>query len=560
MVHDWGFRSRRFRVWAERCVRGFLVYRLRSEPGSNGMRKWLIVTGISLALAVGIVYGMRGSLKSLVRARTENILRTHFASEVEFADFDVTLFPRACLTVDQLVLRHRGRTDVPPLIKIRKMSIYASLRGLLRAEPRIALVELEGLEIRTPPRKAGAEPLIHGTELDLEKKYPAIIEKIHADDAVIYMLRKEPEKPPRTFQIHHLELHHVSFDRPASFEATLTNYLPIGEIATAGEFGPWDAEEPSETPVDGRYTFKNADLGTIKGIRGILSSDGTFHGPLDYLEVEGTTDIPDFSLRKTAHPMALHTKFSAVVDGTNGNTYLNLVTARFLQSSLAVNGKVVDMDPEVKGRTILLEAVSQDARVEDLIRLAVKTDEPVLTGSTRLRAKIAIPEGDAELSKRLRLQGQFAIAGGQFSSPKIQGKVDTLSRKAQGQPKDMDITKVSSEMSGRFGLKDDVMTFSNLSFDVSGAAISLSGSYRLDGGELDFHGKLVMQAKLSQTMTGAKSFFLKALDPFFKGKNAGTVLPIKITGTKDKPVFGLDRGGTAGKDSPPPSAAKTSGR
>jgi len=34
--------------------------------------------------------------------------------------------------------------------------------------------------------------------------------------------------------------------------------------------------------------------------------------------------------------------------------------------------------------------------------------------------------------------------------------------------------------------------------------------------------------------------FLKALDPFFKGKNAGTVVPIKITGTKDQPSFGLD--------------------
>ena len=50
-----------------------------------------------------------------------------------------------------------------------------------------------------------------------------------------------------------------------------------------------------------------------------------------------------------------------------------------------------------------------------------------------------------------------------------------------------------------------------------------------------------MQAKLSQTVTGAKSFFLKAVDPFFKGKNGeGTSLPIKIAGTKDHPSFALD--------------------
>jgi len=40
-------------------------------------------------------------------------------------------------------------------------------------------------------------------------------------------------------------------------------------------------------------------------------------------------------------------------------------------------------------------------------------------------------------------------------------------------------------------------------------------------------------------MTGAKSFLLKAFDPFFR-KNGETELPIKITGTREHPSFGLD--------------------
>jgi hypothetical protein len=48
-----------------------------------------------------------------------------------------------------------------------------------------------------------------------------------------------------------------------------------------------------------------------------------------------------------------------------------------------------------------------------------------------------------------------------------------------------------------------------------------------------------MKARLSQTMTGAKSFILKAFDPFFR-KNGQTELPIKITGTREHPSFGLD--------------------
>jgi hypothetical protein len=33
---------------------------------------------------------------------------------------------------------------------------------------------------------------------------------------------------------------------------------------------------------------------------------------------------------------------------------------------------------------------------------------------------------------------------------------------------------------------------------------------------------------------------LKVLDPFFKKKRAGYVMPVKITGTYEHPFFGLD--------------------
>jgi hypothetical protein len=37
-----------------------------------------------------------------------------------------------------------------------------------------------------------------------------------------------------------------------------------------------------------------------------------------------------------------------------------------------------------------------------------------------------------------------------------------------------------------------------------------------------------------------KSLFLKAIDPIFKKKKKGEVVPIHITGTYHKPEFGLD--------------------
>lgn len=67
----------------------------------------------------------------------------------------------------------------------------------------------------------------------------------------------------------------------------------------------------------------------------------------------------------------------------------------------------------------------------------------------------------------------------------------------------------------------------------------LDGTYGLRSGDLDFHGLAQLQAKPSQMVTGFKSDLLKLVDPFFR-KNGVTQLPIKITGTREHPSFGLD--------------------
>jgi len=84
-----------------------------------------------------------------------------------------------------------------------------------------------------------------------------------------------------------------------------------------------------------------------------------------------------------------------------------------------------------------------------------------------------------------------------------------------------------------------VIDFTSIRFDVPGAQLHLQGTYTLGNGDLAFNGDLFLDAKLSQTMTGAKSFFLKPIDPFFRGKNGGARIPVKVEGTKDHPVFGM---------------------
>src|ERR1700723_4189900 len=164
------------------------------------MRKWVVTGAIVLVLVVAAGFLLRTNIHASVRERLQRGLATHFASTVEFSDFDVTMFPRMHVTITGLVLRHKGRTDIPPLIQVKTVSMYAQLAELLRPRPYISFVQLDGLQIHTPPRVPGGEPLIHKTDQDLAKKYPIMIGEVRADDASIDVLRAQSDRPPREFQ------------------------------------------------------------------------------------------------------------------------------------------------------------------------------------------------------------------------------------------------------------------------------------------------------------------------------------------------------------------------
>jgi len=355
------------------------------------------------------------------------------------------------------------------------------------------------------------------------------------------MLSNDPNKVPLEFDIHELELDDAGTGHPARFRALLQNPKPVGDVETQGNFGPWQSDRPSLTPIQGDYSFSDADLSTLKGISGILSSSGHYSGVLDDIEVEGDTDTPNFALRLGGRPVDLKTHFVADVDGTSGDTHLKNVTAKFLHSTVQTSGDVVS----VRGanhRQILLDATARDARVEDLLHLVMRGEQPVMAGAAVLNCKINIPPRGGDLFDKLILAGRFGVSGGHFSNPGIQEKVDSLSRHAQGEPKNSAIEDVVSNLQGKFSLKSKIAEFSDLSFDVSGAKVQLAGTYNLEDETLDFRGHLLLKAKLSQLMTGAGSVLLRPFDSFFQKNGAGTSLPIRITGTRANPAFGLDFG------------------
>jgi hypothetical protein len=368
-----------------------------------------------------------------------------------------------------------------------------------------------------------------------------IIEDVLADDTRLAVLPKDPAKAPLEFTIHKLKLKTVGPHIPMDYEAELTNPKPPGKIESTGSFGPWVAQSPSDTPLSGKYIFRNADLGVFKGIAGVLDSTGDFRGTLDNVAVDGETRTPDFRLTGSGNQVPLETRFHAVVDGRNGDTLLDPVEAKLGNSHFTIKGGVIRRE-EKSGKAITMHAVCDQGRIEDMLRLAMKGPKPIMRGPASLDVKLEIPQGTGEFADRLRISGRFALREAHFTSPAVQEKLDAFSRRGQGQPNNTEIDEVKSDLKASFSLRDGLIQFSELQFTVPGAEVGLTGAYKFHSEKLDFHGALRLEAKVSQTMTGWKRWVLKPVDPFLSKEGAGTRLPIKVTGTREKPDFGLDFG------------------
>lgn len=505
---------------------------------ARAVRLWPYLTGILLGIICGLalfIYLGARNIDDRTRQWVVRELASRFDSRVELKSLHVDLTPRMQVTGEDLTLHYRDRTDVPPLIHIESFRFNLGVFGVIHVPRHINGVYVENMTITIPPRQRQAEAPFEKTSRTLPR---VIFDEIVCNNTELVILPKKQGKDPLDFDIHDLVLKSVDAAKRFDFHGNLTNAKPTGEIATRGTFGPWDAEEPGDTHVSGAYQFTDAALDSLPGIGGTLSSTGRYSGQLNRLEVDGQTDTPDFALDPIGRPVPLHTEFSATVDGTDGDTYLHPVRATLLHSLIVANGSVIRSSGR-PGHVIALEITAPKARLQDILRLATKSNEPLMSGEVTLKAKMLLSPGKQKVVDRLNLDGHFGVADGQFGSEEVREKLESLSRHALGKPKNEDAGSSITDLSGNFQLARSTVAFKNLDFSVPGAHIKLDGSYDLRGEAIDFHGDLRMRAKLSQTVTGKKSVFLKFVDPFFKKDGAGSVVPIRISGTRENPKFAL---------------------
>ena len=519
-------------------------------------KKWLLTGAITFSLGLtGLFVAasvLRTRFEPYIRDQAVAWLRTRFDSDVQLTALHVHLGATSPLrllrnrgrgTLAQvegsgLVLRPRVRRDLPPVVSLRHFSFAVDVGGLFDSPRRIARVTLDGMELNIPPKgeRAGLTPAGSGSG----ETGAVEIDEVFATNTTLRILPKEEGKKPLIFDISRLLLRSVGKSAPLHYEALLINPKPPGVIHSKGDFGPWSADDPGGTPLTGAYTFDDADLGIFKGIAGILHSTGSFEGSLSAITAQGEARVPDFRLKGSGNRVPLSTTFEVLVDGGNGNTILKPVQAVLGSTKFSTSGGVIRQEGETR-RTISLRVSMPAGNMEDVLRLAMK-GPPFMSGTLALSSSIEIPPLAQTVREKLDLDGTFAIRNGRFLRSAVQDKIDSLSRRGQGEPGNEDIARVFSDMKGSFRLDDQVISFRSLSFSTPGAVVKLAGNYNLASELLDFHGSLALQARVSQTMTGWKHWALIPVDPFFAKNGAGTFLRIKIGGTAKSPDFGLDHG------------------
>lgn len=514
-----------------------------------------IAAGIVALTTAGLLWLAYIPLSSdHLRRRIVTSLGHTFQSKVDLDAVSFRLLPRMHVVGHGLVIRHRRHEQVP-LIAVRQFTVSTSLTSVLRGH--VEDVVVEGLAIQLPPKDRDPGGAAAGASIGRTSDAPpeetvrmarqVVIDRLTADDSTLTILRRDPTRPPRVWRMHRLRMQSVGAAEAIPFQSVLTNAVPPGEIDTEGTFGPWNAAEPSLTPIEGRFVFEKADLGAFKGLDGTLSSRGGFKGPLERLEVTGRTTTPDFTLTLGRHPVLLEADYHAVVDATNGNTALERVDATFGQTSLTAIGGVYEV-PGQKGRRVSLTITMDKGRLDDVLPLAVDTPKPTMTGGLAMTSTLELPPGDRDVVDKLQLQGRFRVTNGRFTDPGVQARIDALSGRAR--PGDEPAGHVTSQFVGDFALGGGRLDLRPVQFDVPGAVVNVIGEYGLRRGSLAFAGHVQMDASMSQAVGGWKGLLLKPIDPLFR-RNGRTFVPITITGSRSSPKFGLDRGRVFDKDKAP---------
>ncbi len=506
------------------------------ERGSFGLRRavrWALYLSVLVlvVLAAGVYYA--AAHWPYRYSSVKPLLQGVFSSTVEMRQFRRTYFPHPGFIATGLTLRRNSAPNLPPVGSADQLLVEGNWSDMLMLRREVRLVRVVGLHLVIPPvgSEANHEDFPPGSSADFRGP-STMVDEFEISNSLLDIMRTNGER--YSFPIHALVMRHLLRDHAVSYEVDMRNARPDGRIRAKGSFGPLVPNELGATPVAGNFTFSEGDLGEIGRLHGTLAATGSFSGRLRSIHVAASGDVVGFSVGQ-GHPIAVRGQGQGSASGVTGDVIVD-------QLELASGGTVLHARGTIAGAPAATDVDLSvvKGRVEDVLRPFLRGAVPIAGAATlKAHAHIARAVHGETFLQRLTIVGSFAVPDGLLTNAETEQKLTAFSdreqkpmpSKEEGDGGIQSTTgDVISSLSAQAEIRDGVLSSRDVRFGIPGANAKLKGTFDLRGGALNLVGDLRMERNISHAVTGFKSILLKPLIPFFRGRHAGAVLPIAVTG------------------------------
>ena len=464
------------------------------------------------------------------------LLESTFRSKVTVSGYHRTYFPHPGFVADNVTFYRHGDTSIPPLATIRRMTVSGNWFTLFFHPHLLRSIQLEDMHIQIPPAGTSAH------QKDFEETGPKseskmTIETIAVDHATLDFMSKGHS--PLRFVFAPAEVHNVKAGQPFTYSASIAIPKPNGLVKTQGELGPFNASHYQGTHISGTFDLVHADLRNIDDFSGMAKAKGGYEGTLDRLEVTGQAASPDFRV-SDAHAVPVDVQYQILVNGPAGDVQIQRSLWRSGDCTITATATIAG-----KPKKTHVDFESKEGNLERFLDV-IEHGEPETRGFASFHASADFTTGPEPFLKRLNLDGQISLDHVSFVS-KQQQTMDAFSARVRKNPPDdpqassqSNPPVIYAEASSHTRFENGIATLPDVVVTIPGADGKLHGTFNLLNYKVHLTGTAKLQKGLSHTSTGWKSVLLKPLAPFFRHKNAGTVISIAVTGTSQKPNLTQD--------------------
>ena len=463
--------------------------------------------------------------------------------------FEAHLWPRPGVSGGGLTIRHRARTDLPPLVTIRHFTGDASWRGIFFSQ--LNAVNLDGLEVTIPPRRRRDMPVAHSIRHERWRRWRSV------------QRSRSPRSPPPTrgsasCRAIPRRIRVSSTSSRSKFSTSRCCALAVHGLADQSrarglhrDRAGRSARGTGTNRARRRWTASSHSTPTSAPSRaspGALHSAGEFDGyHRSHRRVGQDRDArlsdPEAARR---HALPLSTTFHAVVDGTNGDVQLDTVDARLAASRFVAKGFVVGTKG-VKGKRILLDVTSEGRahgghpaahgpHTPPAMSGAAVADHVVRPASGRGRRHRQAAAGRRRHDRRGTVRERCGPGQGGRAEPRGQ----------RDGPGDGAVVDVPSTIRTRFTVNGRrTVRLQDLSYAVEGATVTMDGRYALESGALDFAGTVATRrlgVRDADRLPALPAEAIRRIVPEGRGRHAAR--HSTVAGTVDAPKVALDLGRT----------------